>query len=324
MENGTRMTDTGQPSQRLEIIGVPMDFGAGRRGVDMGPAALRHAGLVSRLEQLGHDAHDSGDVEVPLRDRAQVGDPRLRYLETILPVYARIAEAVRAVRSRDRLPIVLGGDHSVGLGSIAGVTRGARAGVIWMDTHGDFNTHETTLTGNVHGMPLAALAGYGHERLVTLDGWKAAGPAVRPENVVVVGARDLDVAEADLMREAGVTVYSMAVIDRYGIRAVMERAIEIACAGTDGICASLDLDVMDPTVAPGVGTPSPGGLTVREAHLGMELLAASGALLAIDVVEVNPILDARNRTAELAVDLILSALGKRVWKTEEVPELERR
>lgn len=306
----------------LEIIGAPIDFGAGRRGVDMGPAAIRHADLAARLERLGHDTHDAGDVEVPLRDRAKVGDPKLRYLELVLPVYRRIAEAVGDAISRGRMPIVLGGDHSVGLGSIAAVARARPVGVIWIDTHGDFNTHETTLSGNVHGMPLAALAGRGHERLVTIDGWKGLGPAVHPRNIVIVGARDLDPAESVLLREAEVTVYSMAVIDRYGIRKVMEHAIEIATAGTDAVYVSFDLDAMDPTTAPGVGTPSPGGLTVREAHLAMELVAASGKLVGLDVVEVNPILDERNRTAELAVDLLLSALGKRVWRTEEVPWLE--
>jgi arginase len=307
---------------KIEIIGAPIDFGAGRRGVDMGPAAIRHADLVERLERLGIDVLDGGNVDVPLRDQAKVGDPKLRFLDTVLPVYARIADAVSGAIARGRLPVVLGGDHSVGLGSIAAVARARPIGMLWIDTHGDFNTHETTLSGNVHGMPLAALAGYGHERLVTIDGWKGPEAAVSPRNIVIVGARDLDAREADLLREAGVTVYSMGVIDRYGIRSVMERAIEIASERTEGIYTSFDLDAMDPQTAPGVGTPSPGGLTVREAHLAMELIAACGFLVGMDIVEVNPILDERNRTAQLAVDLVLSALGKRVWKTEEVPELE--
>ncbi len=307
----------------IEIIGAPLDFGAGRRGVEMGASAIRIAGLADRLTALGHDIVDAGNIEVPVREHALIGDPRLRYLDQILQVHRRLADAVVAARDRGRFPVVLGGDHSVGLGSISAVARDLRIGVIWLDTHGDFNTHETTHSGNVHGMPLAALAGYGHPRLVTIDGWRAEQPAVDARKIVIVGARDLDPGESELMRAAGATVFSMAVIDRYGIGAVMERAIEIAGSGTDGIYSSLDLDVMDPTIAPGVGTPSGGGLTVREGHLAMELLAASGRLAGLDLVEVNPILDERNRTAELAVDLALSALGKRVWARETVPELER-
>jgi arginase len=307
---------------RIDIIGAPIDFGAGRRGVEMGPGAIRLAGLVDALGNLGHHANDRGNVEVPLREHAPLGDPRMRYLEPILAVQRRIADEVASAFHRGAFPLVVGGDHSVGLGSIAAAARERDVGVVWIDTHGDFNTHETTLSGNVHGMPLAALAGYGHERLITIDGWRPPTPAVRARNVVIVGARDLDPGESELLREAGATVFSMAVIDRYGIRRVIERAIEIAGENVDGIYASFDLDVMDPTIAPGVGTPSPGGLTVREGHLAMELLAQSGRMIGLDIVEVNPILDDRNRTAELAVDLILSALGKRVWGTEVVPELE--
>jgi arginase len=306
----------------IQIIGAPIDFGAGRRGVEMGPAALRITGLVARLAALGHETSDAGNVDVPLREHAMVGDPKLRYLEQILTVHRRLADAVISALAHGRFPLVLGGDHSVGLGSISAAARDRKIGVIWLDTHGDFNTHETTLSGNVHGMPLAALAGYGHPRLITMDGWRDERPAVEARNIVIVGARDLDPGESELMRAAGATVFSMAVIDRYGIGRVMERAIEIASAGTDGIYASFDLDVMDPTIAPGVGTPSAGGLTVREGHLAMELLSASRLLLGLDIVEVNPILDERNRTAELAVDLALSALGKRVWAREIVPELE--
>lgn len=306
----------------IEIIGAPIDFGAGRRGVDMGPSAIRLAGLLSKMDAMEVVAHDAGNVEVPLRDRADPGDPHIRYLDLILEVQKRIAAAVASAFAADRFPLVLGGDHSVGLGSIAAAARDRNVGVIWIDTHGDFNTHETSLSGNVHGMPLAALVGYGHPRLRTVDGWRGTdAPALDPKRVVVVGARDLDLAESDLLRKSGVTVYSMSVIDRYGMGRVMEKAIEIAGSGTDGIYASFDLDVMDPTIAPGVGTPIPGGLTVREGHLAMELLAQSGRLIGLDMVEVNPILDDRNRTGALAVDLILSALGKRVWNVEEIPEL---
>jgi arginase len=307
---------------QIEIIGAPMDFGAGRRGVEMGAAAMRLAGLADRLRALGHDVLDAGNVEVPLRENVAIGEPNLRYLDAILEVHRRLADAVTSALMRGRFPLVLGGDHSVGLASISAVARTRKVGVLWIDTHGDFNTDETTVSGNVHGMPLAALAGLGNARLVTLDGWRGSEPAVAIRNVVVVGARDLDPAEADLMRSAGVTVFSMGVIDRYGISQVLRQAIDLATTGTDGFYASFDLDVMDPTIAPGVGTPSQGGLSVREGHLLMEMLAESKKLLGLDVVEVNPILDERNRTAELAVDLTLSALGKRVWGREMVPELE--
>jgi len=322
-ESGSTSTSCGSAMQ-IEIIGAPMDFGAGRRGVEMGPSAIRIAGLVDQLHALGHDVLDAGNVEVPLREHASVGDPCMRYLDSILAVHRRLADAVTSALMRGRFPLVLGGDHSVGLGSISAVARSRKVGVIWIDTHGDFNTHETTVSGNVHGMPLAALAGFGHPRLISLDGWRSEPTAaVSVRNVVVVAARDLDDAEAELMKTAGITVFSMGVIDRYGLGPVMERAIEVASAGTDGFYASFDLDVMDPTIAPGVGTPSPGGLSVREGHLLMEMLAESKRLLGLDIVEVNPILDERNRTAQLAVDLTLSALGKRVWGRETVPELER-
>jgi arginase len=308
---------------QLEIIGAPIDFGAGRRGVEMGPAAIRIAGLIDRLDTMGHEVQDRGNVHVPLRERASIGEPNARYLGLILEVQKEIAKSVDAAIQRGSFPIVLGGDHSVGLGSIAAAARDRKIGVLWIDTHGDFNTHETTLTGNVHGMPLAALAGYGHPELVGVGGWRAEGRCVDPRNIVVIGARDLDSAERTLLEEAGVTVFSIAVIDRYGITRVVERALEIATDGTDGFYTSFDLDVMDPTVAPGVGTPVPGGLTVREGHLLMEIMAASGSMIGLDVVEVNPILDDRNRTAKLAVDLILSATGKRVWEREQIPELDR-
>lgn len=299
--------------QSIDIIGVPMDFGAGHRGVDLGPAAIRHARLRARLSELGHDVDDRGDIPVPLRDNSEVGLPTLRYLDAIVPVLAELSARVAESMARGRVPVVLGGDHSVGLGSIAGsASAGRRLGVLWVDTHGDFNTHETTPSGNIHGMPLAALCGYGHPVLRSL-GRPEATRRVDPANVVILGARDLDDAEKVLLREAGVTVFSMAAIDRYGIYEVMRRAVAIAGNGTDGIHLSFDLDVVDPQFAPGVGTPSAGGLPIREAHVVMEMIAASGKLMALDVVEVNPILDERNRTGALAVDLILSALGKTVW-----------
>jgi arginase len=299
----------------IDIIGVPLDFGTDKRGVDLGPDAIRYAGLHGKIRELGHSVKDRGDIPVPIRDELEIGDPRLRYLEPILEVQKALLRQVRESVSQGRIPVVLGGDHSVGLGSIAGVAEafGAdRLGVIWVDTHGDFNIAETTPSGNIHGMPLAAACGHGDRRLVTLE-QEGVQRFVDPRNVVVVGARELDEGERDLMKQAGISVFSMASVDRVGIHAVMKEAIRIASEGTRGIHLSFDLDVIDPQFAPGVGTPAPGGLTVREAHVVMELIASSGLLVGVDVVEVNPILDVMNRTGELAVDLILSALGKRVW-----------
>jgi arginase len=304
----------------IDLIGVPMDFGAGHRGVDLGPAAIRHARLVARLRELGHEVHDLGDLRVPVRDNVEVGDPSLRYLDSILPVLVELRAAVQHSVAHGHVPVVLGGDHSIGLGSVAGSLAERKLGVLWVDTHGDFNTHETTPSGNIHGMPLAALCGYGHDTLRTLAGAHTA-PIVDPANVVIIGARDLDPAEKQLMRESGVTVFSMAAIDRYGIHEVVRRAMSIAARNTDGIHLTFDLDVVDPQFAPGVGTPSAGGMPVREAHAVMEMLAASGLLVALDVVEVNPILDERNRTAELAVDLVLSALGKTIWYDDGLLQL---
>jgi arginase len=307
----------------IDIIGVPLDFGTDKRGVDLGPDAIRYAGLHSRIRQLGHAVKDLGDVAVPVRDELEIGDPRLRYLDPILDVQKQLMEGVRESVSGGRMPVVLGGDHSVGLGSIAGVAAAFGddgVGVIWVDTHGDFNTPDTTPSGNIHGMPLAALCGYGDPRLASLDmagvGMAGGRGFVDPRNVVVVGARELDEGEKLLMKEAGISVFTMAAIDRLGIHDVMREAIDIASAGTRGVHLSFDLDVIDPQFAPGVGTPAPGGLTVREAHVVMELIATSNRLVGIDVVEVNPILDVMNRTGELAVDLILSALGKRVWYSD--------
>ena len=299
----------------IDIIGVPLDFGTDKRGVDLGPDAIRYAGLHRRIRELGHRVKDQGDVPVPIRDELDVGDERLRYLEPLLEVQRDLLQRVIESRRGGRVPLVLGGDHSVGLGSVAGVATALGSeplGVIWVDTHGDFNVPETTPSGNIHGMPLAALCGYGDPRLSTL-GIRDTPGFVDPAHVVVVGARELDAGEKSLMKKAGISVFSMSAIDRAGIHEVMQDAIAIASRGTRGLHLSLDLDVIDPQFAPGVGTPAAGGLTVREAHVVMELVAATDRLLGIDVVEVNPILDIMNRTGELAVDLILSALGKTVW-----------
>ncbi|MDP9313054.1 MAG: arginase [Chloroflexota bacterium] len=300
---------------QLDLIGVPLDFGAGRRGVDMGPSAIRYAGLRQGLEALGLDVTDYGNIAVPLAETCQVGDPKLKYMEPIIGVAQRLAERVANTLAEGRLPLVLGGDHSLALGSVIGAARGRKLGLIWLDAHGDFNTHETSPSGNIHGMPLAALCGYGASALVTLNHGVPEGPKVDPHNIAIIGARDIDPEERRLLRSSGVAVYSMEAIDRLGINEVVHRAIETACRGTDGIYLSLDLDGIDPVFAPGVGTPVPGGLTFREAHLAVELLAETKRLVGMDLVEVNPILDRTNMTAELAVQLAFSAFGKRIWGT---------
>jgi arginase len=298
---------------QIDIIGVPIDFGSGRRGVDMGPSAIRYAGLEAGLRALGHSVSDLGNVEVPPSETCTIDDPRLKYLDPIVDVLSRLADRVQANIAAGHTSLVLGGDHSIALGSVAGAARDRDLGLIWLDTHGDFNTSETSPSGNIHGMPLAALCGYGDPRLVALKGALHGGAGVRVENVAIVGARDLDSQEKRLMREAGITVFSMESVDRFGIAEVMRRAIEVASRGTDGIYVSLDLDVIDPRYAPGVGTPYPGGLSYREAHLAVEMLAETKRIVGLDLVEVNPILDHLNNTAELAVQLALSAFGKRVW-----------
>lgn len=298
----------------IDLIGMPLDFGAGRRGVDMGPSAIRYAGLRQGLEALGHDVTDHGNIMVPVAETCEVGDPKLKYMEPIVEVAQRLADRVEASMREGRLPLVLGGDHSLALGSVMGAARNRKLGLIWLDAHGDFNTHETTPSGNIHGMPLAAICGYGAQSLVTLGGKAPAGAKIAPHNIAVIGARDIDAEEKKLLRSSGVAVYSMEAIDRLGINEVLQRAIEIACRGTDGIYLSLDLDGIDPMFAPGVGTPVAGGLTFREAHLAVERLAETRKLVGMDLVEVNPILDRVNMTAELAVQLALSAFGKRIWQ----------
>lgn len=295
----------------IDLIGVPVDLGAGRRGVDMGPSAIRYAGIAAALEAAGHAVRDTGNLPVPVLERMEVEDPRLRYLDCIIEMAASLADRVADTLAMGHFPLTIGGDHSLSLGAVRGATRRNNLGVIWIDAHGDFNTHETTPSGNIHGMPLAALCGYGDARL-TQPGKRT--QCVNPCNVVVIGARDLDAQERELLRASGVNVFATEQLDRVGMYAAMSRAVDLATRGTDGIYLSLDLDALDPLYAPGVGTPVPGGLTYREAHLACELVAESGMLAAMDVVEVNPILDERNRTGMLAVELALSALGKRVWR----------
>jgi arginase len=302
-------------AKQIEVIGVPLDLGQQRRGVDMGPSALRVAGLEAKLEALGHHVTDLGNVQVPVAETMRRGDAHARFLKEIAQCAEEIAERVQQALARGATPIVLGGDHSVAAGTVAGVANDFRAlrqpvGLIWIDAHSDINTPETSTTGNVHGMPLAALLGMGPSELSNLLGWQ---PKVQPQHTVLVGIRDVDEAERENIRRAGITAYTMRDIDELGLRAVMEKAIKAAASGTAGYHVSMDMDWVDPEEAPGVGTPVPGGATYREAHLAMEILADHGGMLSLELVEVNPILDEHNRTAELAVQLICSAFGKKIF-----------
>ena len=295
---------------RVRIIGTPMDLGADRRGVDFGASAIRYANLNTRLSSLGHTVHDIGNLVVPQPESQPLGNSKLKYLGPIIQVCEELAKVVTETLEAGEFPLVLGGDHSIALGSIAGVTRMHKnVGVIWIDAHADFNTYETTPSGNIHGMILAASVGIGESRLTNMGGWS---PKVNKQNIVIVGARDLDPNEQVRLREHAIRVFTMSDIDQKGISDVMRQAITIAGQGNDGIHLSLDMDALDPKEAPGVGTPVKGGLTYREAHLAMEMIADSKQLVAMDVVEVNPILDRENATALLAVELVLSALGKKI------------
>jgi len=294
----------------IRVIGAPMDLGADRRGVDIGPSAIRYAGLSDLLTKLGHTVHDIGNIVIPQPENQPVGNQKVKYLAPIVKACEELTAIVGRALQNGEFPLVLGGDHSIALGSISAVAQVHRkVGVLWIDAHGDFNTDETTPSGNIHGMILAALAGLGHHSLTHLGGW---APKLDPQSIVIVGARDVDVGERALLRDNHVHVFTMPDIDERGMCAVMQEAITLAGRNNDGIHLSLDIDALDPREAPGVGTPVRGGLTYREAHLAMELVAKSGQLVAMDVVEVNPILDRENATAILAVELVLSALGKTI------------
>ena len=296
---------------QIDIIGVPIDLGADRRGVDMGPSAIRYALLQQELEKLGHRVKDKGNVEVPIAEMCAITDPKLKYIDCIVPMARRVAGTVATSVQSRHLPVVLGGDHSLSLGSIRGAAKHKKIGVLWVDAHADFNTPETTPSGNIHGMPLAALCGLGNSQLVQL--WDEGVPVIDPGHVAIIGARDLDEGEKRNLSQAGVMVMGMEQIDRLGLVGSMEKALEQISNHVDGIYLSFDMDVMDPRHAPGVGTPVTGGLTYREAHLICELVAETEKLVGMDIVEVNSILDVQNQTALLAVEFVLSALGKRIW-----------
>lgn len=298
-------------AMRICVIGAPIDLGADRRGVDIGPRAIRYAGLSEQLQRLGHSIHDVGNLTVPFAEGQQAGNPHLKYLEPIVQVSDELARLVTTTLQAREFPLVLGGDHSIALGSISGVARVHQPlGVLWIDAHADFNTEETTPSGNIHGMILSALAGLGTQRLTHIGGW---APKIDPARIAIVGARDLDEGEKNLLRAHHVHVFTMSDIDRRGIANIMRQAIQIVGANGAPIHLSLDMDSLDPREAPGVGTPVRGGLSYREAHFSMEMVAETGRVVSMDVVEVNSILDRENTTALLAVELVLSALGKKIF-----------
>ncbi|MBI2933319.1 MAG: arginase [Planctomycetes bacterium] len=300
---------------KIAIIGVPLDLGANRRGVEMGPSALRVAGLADRIRKLGDEVVDRGDVDCPLPEECDIGDLRKKYAEDIKDVCEETCEWTIKALKQGYTPVHLGGDHSLAMGSIAGVAKyyreqDKRIGLIWFDAHGDMNTPDSSTSGNVHGMPLAHVLGMGDPELAMIGGFK---PKLHHGNMALVGIRDLDEREKGMIAQSGVHVFTMKDIDKHGISHVIDEAIDVATRGTAGVHVSFDIDALDPRDAPGVGTPKKGGLTYREAHLSLEIIADARVLIGMDMVEINPILDTRNSTGELGAELILSALGKRIF-----------
>jgi arginase len=301
-------------AKKIRVIGVPLDLGQSRRGVDMGPSAVRVAGLEARLEALGHIVEDGGNVAVAIPEQKKEGDPHAKYLKEITATCSKHAELILKTLEAGKFPLSLGGDHSMAVGSVSGVAefyrrQNQKVGLIWIDAHTDINTPDSSPSGNVHGMPLAAIMGLGPPELANIFGFS---PKVKPENCVLVGVRDIDAVERQNVHRAGIEVFTMRDIDERGMRTVIEEALRMAGRGTAGYHVSLDMDWIDPEDAPGVGTPVRGGATYREAHLAMEIIADHGRMLSFEIVEVNPVIDEHNRTAELAVELALSAFGKKI------------
>jgi len=299
---------------QIAIIGAPLDLGAGRRGVDMGPSAVRVANLNKRVASLGYDVEDLGNVPVDQPESLPEGPRHAKYLPQIAAACETLAALVEHVMDEGKAPLVLGGDHSIAVGTVAGIARYFRRrkkkiGLLWVDAHADMNTPQTSPSGNVHGMPLACCIGLGPPELAKLLGY---APKVNPRDVALVGLRDVDILERPHVRESGVKAFTMRDIDERGLRAVMDEALKIVTNGTEGLHLSLDMDYVDPQYAPGVGTPVRGGATYREAHLTMEMICDSGEMVSMEVVEVNPVIDEVNRTADLAVELVMSALGKKI------------
>ena len=298
----------------IRVIGVPLDLGQSRRGVDMGPSAVRVAGLESRLEAEGHIVEDAGNVAVPIPEQKKEGHASAKYLKEITSTCNKLGELVLKTLEVGKVPLILGGDHSLAAGTVAGVAefyrrQNQKIGLIWIDAHSDLNTPETSPSGNVHGMPLAAIMGLGPPDLANIYNFS---PKIAPENCVIVGVRDVDAAEKENIRKVGIEFFTMRDIDERGMRTVIEEALRMAGRGTAGYHVSLDMDWIDPEDAPGVGTPVRGGATYREAHLAMEIIADHGRMTSFEIVEVNPVIDEHNQTAVLAVELAMSAFGKKI------------
>ena len=300
--------------RKISIVGVPMDLGADRRGVDMGPSALRYADLNEKLCALGHEVEDLGDLDVIIPETRHFGDPKAKYLKEIADACTHLSNLVLEILQQGRTPLVLGGDHSIAAGTVSGVAEYFRRqkkkiGLMWFDAHADFNTPEISPSGNVHGMPMASIMGYGPIELTQIFGF---APKIQPENAVQIGIREVDPAERELVKKSGVRVFTMKDIDRRGIGAVMDEAISIVTQGTDGYAVTLDADFLDPYESPGVATPVRGGADYREAHLAMEMVADTKKMVSFEITEINPILDVHNKTAHFGMELILSAFGKQI------------
>jgi len=291
-----------------------MDLGADRRGVDMGPSALRYSDLNEKLVQLGHEVEDLGDMDVIIPETRHFGDPKAKYLREITDACIHLAQTVARVCEEERTPLVLGGDHSIAMGTMSGMSeffrrRNKKLGLLWFDAHADMNTPETSPSGNVHGMPMAAVLGYGPRQLTHIYEF---APKIFPENAVMIGLRDVDRAEGELVKRSGMRVFTMKEIDKRGIGMVLDEAISIVTKGTDGFSVTLDADFLDPIESPGVATPVRGGADYREAHLAMEMIADTKKMASFEITEINPILDEHNKTAQFGTELILSAFGKQI------------
>ncbi len=300
--------------KKVNIIGFPMDLGAGRRGVDMGPSALRIAQLNEKLQNLGYEVNDHGDIDIEIMETQTVKNDKLKYIDEIERTSLKLAEVVEKTLEADEFPLCIGGDHSMALGTLGGIAsycrkRDLRLGVIWIDAHADMNTDETTPSGNIHGMSLAASIGLGSSRLTDLY---VPGPKVLPENAVIIGARSIDTKERNNIKRSGLNVYTMSDIDKMGIHRIVSKVLKQFKNKVDHIHVSFDVDSVEPTIVPGVGTPVPGGLSYREAHLLMETIAECGCMSSLEVTEVNPILDNQNASAVFAVELIASSMGMRI------------
>jgi arginase len=299
---------------RISIIGVPMDLGADRRGVDMGPSALRYADLNEKLVDLGHEVQDLGDMVVAIPETSHYGDPHAKYLTEIADSCTALAQSVLKIYEEGGTPLVLGGDHSIAVGTVSGMSeafrrRNKKLGLIWFDAHADFNTPDISPSGNVHGMPMAAIMGYGPKELTHIFDFT---PKIQPKHAVMIGIRDVDKLERELVKKSGVRVFTMKEIDKRGIGSVLDEALSIVTNGTDGFAATLDADFLDPYESPGVATPVRGGADYREAHLAMEMIADTKKMVSFEITEINPILDNHNKTAHFGMELILSAFGKQI------------